>query len=290
MRMLEGRFAVITGANQGLGKAIAQAYVDAGASVYICARGKELLEQTRDELIRRAAGHQQVFCARADVAESGEIADFFEKVFLEFPQLDILVNNAGIYGPKGFIEEVDWDEWIKAIQINLYGVVLACRAVLPHFKKNGYGKIINLSGGGATNPLPRISAYAASKAAVARFSETLAEELRGSGIDVNLIAPGALNTKLMQEVIDAGPEKVGEEFYNKTLKQQIEGGTPLEKGANLAVFLGSSLSDGITGKLISAIWDPWERFPEHLSELSSSDIYTLRRIVPKDRGKNWGDR
>lgn len=290
MRVLEGRFAVITGANQGLGKAIAQMYVDAGASVYICARGTELLEKTRDELVRRTVGHQQVCCAKVDVAKSDDITSFFEQVFLEFPQLDILVNNAGIYGPKGVIEEVDWDEWVEAIKINLFGAVLACRAVLPHFKKNRYGKIINLSGGGATNPLPRISAYASSKAAVARFSETLAEELRGSGIDVNLIAPGALNTKLMQEVIDAGPEKVGEEFYNKTLKQQQEGGTPLEKGANLAVFLGSSLSDGITGKLISAIWDPWERFPEHLSELSSSDLYTLRRIVPKDRGKNWGDR
>ena len=112
----------------------------------------------------------------------------------------MLVNNAGVYGPKGLIEEVAWDEWEHAVRVNLFGSVLCCRAVLPHFRANGYGKIIQLSGGGATSPLPRLSAYAASKAAVVRFAETLAEELEGTGIDVNAIAPGALNTRLL----DAG--------------------------------------------------------------------------------------
>ena len=93
----------------------------------------------------------------------------------------MLVNNAGIYGPEGLVEEVAWDEWEQAVRVNLFGSVLCCRAVLPHFRANGYGKIIQLSGGGATSPLPRLSAYAASKAAIVRFAETLADELEGRG-------------------------------------------------------------------------------------------------------------
>jgi 3-oxoacyl-[acyl-carrier protein] reductase len=161
--------------------------------------------------------------------------------------------------------------------------------VLPAFRARGAGKIVNLSGGGATAPLPRLSAYAASKAAVVRFTETLAEELRGTGVDVNAVAPGALNTRLLDEVLEAGPEKVGKAFYERSLKQKAEGGAPLEKGAALCAFLLSTESDGITGRLLSAVWDPWAELPARRAELEKSDIYTLRRIVPKDRGKDWGE-
>jgi len=145
-----------------------------------------------------------------------------------------------------------------------------------------------ISGGGATKPLPFLSAYAASKAAVVRFGETLAGELSESGIDVNSIAPGALNTRLLDEVLAAGPEKVGHSFYEAALRQQESGGTPLERGADLCVFLGSSESDGITGKLISAVWDPWPHLAAHREDLQKTDVYTLRRIVPGERGLSWG--
>ena len=138
--------------------------------------------------------------------------------------------------------------------------------------------------------MPRISAYAVSKAAIVRFTETLAEEVRGTGIDVNAIAPGALNTRMLAEVLEAGPEKVGQAFYDRSLKQKESGGSPLGRGADLALFLASAASDGITAKLISAVWDDWERWPEHLPELSSSDVYTLRRIAGRDRGFAWGDK
>ena len=183
---------------------------------------------------------------------------------------------------------MDWEEWEQTIRVNLFGSVLCSRAVLPHFRANGYGKIVQLSGGGATSPLPRLSAYAASKAAVVRFAETLAEELRGTGIDVNAIAPGALNTRLLDEVLEAGPELVGDAFYERALEQQSSGGTALDLGARLAVFLGSGESDGITGKLISAPWDPWADLPLHADDLRFSDVYTLRRIVPADRDLAWG--
>ena len=177
-RALEGRTALITGANQGLGLAIARAYVEAGASVLMCARDAKLLEQARAEVAALADPGQEVLVVPADVSSETDVDRLATAVFAAFPRLHILVNNAGVYGPMGRIEDVDWKAWVKAIEVNLFGSILLCRAVLPHFRSHRSGKIVQLSGGGATAPLPRISAYAASKAAIVRFAETLAEEVR----------------------------------------------------------------------------------------------------------------
>lgn len=287
---LTGRAAIITGANQGLGKAIAHVFVRAGADVLLCARDQTKLAEAVKELRGLCTPGQKVESVPVDVSMKKDVDRLISTALATFSQIHILVNNAGVYGPKGPIEEVDWEEWVQAIEINLLGSILTARAILPHFRSNRYGKLIQLSGGGATAPLPFVSAYAASKAGIVRFMETLAEEVRADGIDVNSIAPGALNTRLLDEVLEAGPEKVGKSFYERALVQKSSGGTPLEQGAELAVFLASSASDGITGKLISAVWDPWEHFTDHVEDLRKTDIYTLRRIVPRDRGQAWGDR
>jgi NAD(P)-dependent dehydrogenase (short-subunit alcohol dehydrogenase family) len=284
---LSGRGAIVTGANQGLGRAIAEHYVRAGASVLLTARDERLLMDVQRQLRPLARGDQQVLIQKSDVSDRVSCEQVVRRAQSELAGFQILVNNAGVYGPKGPIEEVNWDEWVKAIEINLLGTVFMCRLVVPLFKSRGYGKIINLSGGGATNPLPRISAYAASKAAVVRMTDTLAEELKEWKIDVNAIAPGALNTRLLDEVLAAGPEKVGKAFYERSIKQQEQGGTPLDKGAELAVFLASKESDGITGRLISAVWDGWKDFPARREQIAKSDVFTIRRIVPKDRGMDW---
>ena len=289
-KVLAGKQAIITGANQGLGLEIARKFVLAGADLMLCARNASMLQDARAELARIASAGQKIVAQVADVSADPDVHDVVAQTLKLLGGCHILVNNAGVYGPKGEIESVDWADWMKAIEINVYGSVLMSRAVLPHFKAQGYGKVIQLSGGGATNPLPRISAYAVSKAAIVRFAETLAEELRGTGIDVNSIAPCALITRMLDEILQAGPEKVGQDFYKRSVKQKETGGAPLDKGAELALFLASSASDGITGKLISAVWDDWEHWSDHLSELSSSDVYTLRRIVGRDRGFNWGDK
>jgi NAD(P)-dependent dehydrogenase (short-subunit alcohol dehydrogenase family) len=285
---LTGRAAIITGASQGLGVAIARAYVRAGARVAICARDAVTLDAARRDLERVAGDAGQVIAEVADVASETDAKRFVDHAFAAFGGIDILVNNAGVYGPLGGIDEIDWAAWVRAVEINLLGSVLFCRLLLPHFKQRHAGKIIQLSGGGATNPLPRMSAYAASKAAIVRFVETLAEEVKDYGIDVNAIAPGPLNTRLLDEVLTAGPEHVGQSFYERSLKQKESGGAGLERGSELAVFLASKASDGVTGKLISAVWDPWKEFPNHRDDLRNTDIYTLRRIVPKDRGLTWG--
>jgi len=286
---LAGRNAIITGANQGLGEVLANTFVQAGASVVLCARDEKKLADVANELRSLCRKDQRVVALRADVSKQSDVNQLVSTALAEFSQVHILVNNAGVYGPKGPSEDVDWNLWVQAIEINLFGSILTARRLLPHFRKNCYGKIIQLSGGGATSPLPFLSAYAASKAGIVRFMETLAEEVREVGIDVNSIAPGALNTRLLDEVLEAGPETVGKGFYERAVKQKTEGGVPLERGAELAVFLASAASDGLTGKLISAVWDPWEHFPAHIDDLHNNDIYTLRRIIPKDRGHSWGD-
>jgi len=289
-KVLAGKIALITGANQGFGLEVARSYLSAGADLMLCARNADMLEEARAELMRSAGAGQKVLARAADVSNEQQVREVVDATINELGGLHILVNNAGVYGPKGQIEDVDWAAWVQAIEINVFGSVLMCKAVLPHLKAQRYGKIIQLSGGGATNPMPRISAYAVSKAAIVRFAETLAEEVRGSGIDINSIAPGALNTRMLDEVLEAGPDKVGKDFYERALKQRDNGGVPLQRGADLAIFLASGASDGITGKLISAVWDNWEHWPEHLNKLSGSDVYTLRRIVGRDRGFEVGDK
>jgi NAD(P)-dependent dehydrogenase (short-subunit alcohol dehydrogenase family) len=286
---LAGRSALVTGASQGLGLEISRHYVDAGANVFICARHDAALEQARAELASRAKDDRRVGVRVADVSNPEQVDELVQAATKYFPDLSILVNNAGVYGPKGPIGEVDWDLWVRAIEINLMGSVLPVRALIPQFKRIGHGKVIQLSGGGATSPLAGLSAYAASKTAVIRFAETLSLELRAHGVDVNAIAPGALNTRMLDEVLEAGPERVGQAFYQRALEQRSSGGTPLEHGARLAVWLASGASDGISGKLLSALWDPWRELAERRAELVDSDVYTLRRIVPSDRGLDWGD-
>ena len=286
MKPLEGRNAIITGASQGLGKAIAEHYLRAGANVLLCARSKPELSATQKELAKSAPG-QKVIAHVGDVSDETQVHDIVDYALSEFGTIHALVANAGIYGPMGPTESVDLDEWRRAMDINLFGFLLPARALIPHFKANKAGKIVVISGGGATNPLPNISAYAASKAAVVRLMETLAEELKPFGVDVNAIAPGALATRLIDEVLAAGPEKVGAAFFEKNKQWKEKGATPLDLGASLAVYLASAESNGITGKLISAQWDPWKDLQKHRDDLAKTDIYCLRRIVPEDRGKKW---
>jgi 3-oxoacyl-[acyl-carrier protein] reductase len=256
--------------------------------VLLVARGEELLRQVERELAPLVSQKHQVICSLPGDVSRPEFCHAVTRRALDvFPSVTILVNNAGVYGPMGPLEEVDWQEWVRAVEINLFGTVLMCRALIPLLRSQGYGKIINLSGGGATAPLPRISAYAASKVAIVRLTETIAEEVRPARIDVNAIAPGALNTRLLDEVLAAGPAKVGNEFYERALKQRDQGGVPLEKAAALAVFLASAASDGISGRLLSAVWDKWDKLPEKREQLGKSDIYTLRRIAPEERGMKW---
>lgn len=282
---LDGRVALVTGASRGLGRAIAAELARGGAHLVMMAReGGPLGEAVEEVGAARVTARQVIVGETGDVASAADVERIVGGAIARFGRLDVLVCNAGVYGPLGRVEDVPWDEWAEAIAINLYGVVLCCRAAVPQMRRQRSGKLIAVSGGGATSPLPGMSAYAASKAAVVRFVETLALEIRDDGIDVNAIAPGTLNTRLLDEAIEAGPARIGQQFYDRMVREKERGGTPLEVGAALVRFLASSASDGISGRLIAAVWDDWRHLPEIRERLAQSDVFTLRRILPADRG------
>jgi NAD(P)-dependent dehydrogenase (short-subunit alcohol dehydrogenase family) len=284
---LAGRTAIVTGASAGLGYAIARAFIINGANVVICGRNAAGLEPARSSLSALATSGQQIRTVACDVASEPQVNLLIQSTIEQFGSVHILVNNAGVQGPIGPTEELSLEEWRHTFETNLYGTLFTCRALIPHMRSQKYGKILNLSGGGAASPRPFFSAYATSKAAVVRLTENMAEELRGTGIDVNAVAPGALNTQMLEQTLAAGPELVGPGQYAQALKQKESGGSSLDRASALCVYLASSASDGITGRLVSAPWDPWPTLHEHMAELTPSDIYTLRRIVPGDRAKQW---
>ena len=281
---LKNKNVIITGASIGFGKALAEKFLEEGANISICSRDEVKLNDTKKELVSKFPSNL-IFSKKCDVSVENEVKIFIKQTIEVFNKIDVIVLNAGVNGPFGPFDQIPLDEWKKSIDINLFGVLIPCREIVNHFKENKQGKIIVLSGGGATSPMPNLSAYAASKSAVVRLSETLSKELLQYNIDVNAIAPGALSTRMTQRVLDAGPELVGEDFFKKNKQWKETGATPLEFGTDLAVYLASTESNGITGKLISAQWDNWKKLHEYIDVLKHSDIYTLRRIIPEDRNK-----
>jgi 3-oxoacyl-[acyl-carrier protein] reductase len=279
---------LLTGAAGGLGAHLAKVFWEAGANLILAARSQEALLGVVGSLSHRP--EQRVVTLSADLIDPLAPDRIIAEAKQMSNRLDVLVNNAAIQGPIGPLWENDWQAWHATLQVSLLAPVALCRLCVPWMAQHGCGKIINLSGGGGTSPRPNFSAYATAKAGLIRFSETLAEETRHLGIHVNCVAPGAMSTSLLAAVLKAGPGMAGQREYEQALKVCESGGANPERVASLCVFLASADSDGITGKLISAVWDPYESFSEHLEDLQKTDIYTLRRIVPKDRGFDWGER
>jgi NAD(P)-dependent dehydrogenase (short-subunit alcohol dehydrogenase family) len=282
---LSGSVALVTGASRGLGKAISLELCRGGSHVAMLARAREVLHRAVDEVAAaRVSSEQDVFGDAGDVTSSGDVDRLVRRVIERHNRLDVLVCNAGIQGPLGLLDQVPWDEWTQAVSVNLFGVVHCLRAALPLMRQQRSGSIIVVSGGGATVPLRGMTAYAASKAAVVRLVETVALEVAGQGITINAVAPGVLDTRMLDQVLEAGPDALGPEYYQRMLEAKRSGATPLSQGAALVRFLASSAAHGISGRLISAVWDPWRELPGQREKLMQSDVYTLRRIVPADRG------
>ncbi len=280
---LRDRVALVTGGSQGIGKAIVRRLLEEGARVAFCAREMKDLRKAAAEL---SGVGPELFPVQADVADQAQVEKLVAVTLERFARIDILVNNAGIYGPIGPAWENDPRHWQETVTVNLVGAFLLCQAVVPAMIRARRGKIINMSGGGAATPFPRFTAYAVSKAALVRFTETLAVELADHNIQVNAVAPGFVATRLHQQTLGAG-EKAGPEFLRKTKQQLAQGGVDPAIPAALVAFLATEKADRITGKFISSVWDNWADFENHLDEIARTDLYTLRRIVPADRGMSW---
>ena len=281
--LLAGRTVIVTGGSMGIGRAAAEAVLQGGARVVIVARGAEALEETRAQLSRTYG--DRVDAIAADVSDERAVTALFETVADRFGGIDGVVHAAAIAGPIGRIDEIEPAEWWHALEIDLFGTFLVARAAAIAMRGRG-GRIVLLSGGGATAPMPRFSAYACSKAAVVRLTETLAQELAEENIAVNALAPGFVATRIHDSTLAAG-ERAGIEYLHATEKQLSEGGVPVEHPGKAAAFLLSDAARGINGRLLSAVWDDWAAWPERGAPLDSGDLFTLRRIVPRDRALSW---
>lgn len=273
---------LIAGGSRGIGRTMAVAFLKDGDKVFLLSRDSKELESTQKEL--SSLGEVQV--AVCDVSKEADVEAVAEKVKKVWGGLDILINAAGIYGPIGPVYENDPKEWRKVIDVNLIGTFLMTRAMVPLLRTSKRGKIMNFVGGGE-GAYENFSGYVSSKGAIMRFNETVAEELKSLNIDVNAIAPGPVNTKFLDVALEAGAEKTGKANYERLLKQKDTGGVPPERAADLALFLASDKSDGITGKILSAVWDNYLKLPDHLKELMTSDVYTARRVKPEHRGMKF---
>ena len=285
---MTGRLAVVTGASRGLGRRLAERFWRDGYSLILVARDLGALEGLRAGLPPAAGQEADLFAC--DFADPAQVAGLVETVVRRWSRLDALINNAAIQGPIGRLVDNDFAAWTGCIQVNLLAPVALCRAFVPLLAASGAGTIINLSGGGATGRRPHFTAYASAKAALARFGETLAAEVAPLDITVNAIAPGAMKTVMLETVLRDGPEAAGAREYDLAAKMLREGGASMDLVADLALFLCSAEARGISGKLVSAVWDKWADWPAHAEELGKTDLYTLRRITGRDRNCAWGDK
>jgi NAD(P)-dependent dehydrogenase (short-subunit alcohol dehydrogenase family) len=278
---------LITGASRGLGAHLAESFWGAGWNIVLVARNREMLSRVVASLPIRREQAVTIFCC--DLRCPEDVNNLVVKLAQQFPKLDTLINNAAIHGPVGPLTENSMAFWSDSIQVNLLSPVALCHGLIGNIADAGGGSIINISGGGATAPRAHFTAYASAKAALVRFSESLAQEVISLNIRVNCIAPGAMKTSLLEEVVSLGANVSGKNEFEIAKKVITQGGTSMDKVSELALFLADEISLGISGKLISANWDKWQEWPKHLAELSASDAYTLRRISGRDRSMEWGD-
>jgi NAD(P)-dependent dehydrogenase (short-subunit alcohol dehydrogenase family) len=269
MRPLTEQVVLITGAGRGIGKRLAIGFAAEGARVGLLARSQAELDLAKLEIEHAGGAALRI---RSDVRDYEQMTAAVERMRAVFGGVHVLIASAAIQGPIGPLVDLKPRAWAETIETNLIGVMHACRAVLPQMIERRCGKIIVLGGGGAASARPRFSAYASSKAAVVRFVETLAEEVRDFNVQINCMAPGATYTHMTDEILHAA-ERAGGREIDEAEDVRLTGGTPPEKQIQLALFLASERSNHISGKLIH-VNDDWKRLER---ENMNPEAYTLRR-------------
>lgn len=274
---------VVTGSSTGIGRALAER---------LLARGHHVWGLARSDQSAFAAPQPNFRCSRCDVADYPAVAAAASAVAATWPHLDALVCAAGLQGEIAPALTADPANWSATVRANLDGTYFALRAFAPLLTQPSptasRKKIICFSGGGATKARAHFSAYGVAKTAIVRLVETIADESRDQPLDINALAPGAIHTRLTDEVLALGPTVVGAAEFAAAQKQAAAppavAAATLTRALDCVEWLLSPASDGLTGRLLSAPWDPWPTLGGHRATLAASDVYTLRRIVPEERG------
>lgn len=264
---------VITGGSSGLGAALTRSLAQDGHSLFICARSE-------DRLAEVAAGLDNVGYHRCDVSSEADVIDFFAAAKDYLGSVDVLLHCAGIMGAVGSCLEVDSQYWLQTLQSNVYGAFLVSRHVVGLMHSERRPRILLMSGGGAFDPMPCLSAYGVSKAGIVRLGETLAVELADRNIAVNILAPGFIASPIFDDLLKLGREH-GKELYD-TVLQCFDKWHPsdIERPINCVRFLISEASASLTGKTISARFDPWDQpeFVECIRDILASKLYQAERV------------
>jgi len=258
---------IITGASSGIGEHLFRVLVD-----------HELWGVGRRELAASAVPQTRRY-DRCDLTDWEQVSRLAQDVRSSWSNLDGLIHCAGTQGSIGPAMNLDAGEWVNAVRANIEPAFYVIKAFYPLLveRSSSRAKLILFSGGGASKARPNFSAYACAKTALVRLTETLAQEWDGYPIDVNIIAPGAINTNMTQEVARAGPERAGAAEYRRAIHQLKHGADSIEKVIQLVRFLLAADSDGISGKFLSAQWDSLDALREIVR--TRSDAFTLRRLT-----------
>ncbi|WP_116473938.1 SDR family oxidoreductase [Zobellella maritima] len=243
---------MITAAGAGIGRAIARAFIQAGARVHVCDIDLGALEALAREL-------PQLSYSLTDVGDEAQVEQFFRDGLEQLGGIDVLVNNAGIGGPAGRLETLDSDAWQQTIQLNLNSTFYCCKQALPLMRAQCSGAIINLSSTAGIMGYPLRTPYAAAKWAVTGLTKSLAIECGSDNIRVNAICPGPVSGVRMDRVIrnEASARGLSEEEVRRSYVSQCSLKTFIdpEDIAAMAVFLGSAVGSRISGQVISVDGD-----------------------------------
>jgi len=272
---LSEQVAVVTGGGRGIGREIAFALAREGASVAVAARSADQAHTTAD-VIESLGG--RAMALPVDVTDEPGIEQALVMVLDKFGPVTLLVNNAGVAGPIGPTWEVSATEWWRTMEVNLRGVLLWVDAVLPSMVAHRRGRIINMASNAGAYRWPSLSAYAVSKAAVIKFTENLAVELRNEGITVFAVHPGIVRTGMAELALNAevSPDSPAGKVA-AWLRQEIVAGhdLPAERVAQLVIQLTDGRGDALTGRYIDA-HDDLTALLARTEEIQQADLYTLR--------------
>jgi NAD(P)-dependent dehydrogenase (short-subunit alcohol dehydrogenase family) len=283
LKLKKKKVCILTGCTSGLGYNILLKLLEKDIFIYGVSNNKKKIKILKKNLLNKKISIKSFFTHKVDISNYTQVKNFVKMVKSKHNKIDILINNAAVNGPMGKFENISLKVWKKAFNINFFGSLHFYQNVLPIMKKNKYGRIVQMSGGGGTSPFPMFSSYATAKAGIVSLSENLSKELdKKENITINSIAPGTLNTNFTKIKLKAGPRKIGKAHYYFLKKISKLGGDSFSDPVKLCLQLISE-KNKINGKIISAKWDNWKKFLYFEKKINSCDIFTTRRLTGEEK-------